>query len=489
MSNRVHLVGRLTTTGPLAIHTGGADERTDQPLRTDQRAAALVPGTSLAGALRAASTRVHGPGRTAELFGPEAGGDASREPSRTVVFDAPLWEPQGRDVPPIPELRHHVGIERSTLTALENVLFDEMVWPSGLSFELRIEAERDDLADLLRALADLCSPRGGIGSGSCPVRLDDLTAGLVPAAAVTAVDDAATRWLDEDHATWPTVDAAEHLAWPPAVQTVTGDPDGDLLRNVDWLAIDLALRLVDPLATRVPVDPSAGLDLDNLPFTVTRWKSGRTHRTAALASSSLRGILRQRAERWSAAVGRPAGSPWGGSGDAPADHPLRRTFGRAPEGRDDAGARAARLRVSDFVDEEGWEESDADQLSSVVTVDRIALDRLSGATYASAKFQDTVVSEGRVLRGTVVLASPSGEPVDPLDVAFVGAGLRDLASGAVGVGGSSHSGYGTVEVVEAVWRWSVGDRSVEVATAPGEVVPAAWVEPIRQAWDTFRKEG
>ncbi|MGH8897671.1 MAG: hypothetical protein ACRDZ4_11765 [Egibacteraceae bacterium] len=70
--------------------------------------------------------------------------------------------------------------------------------------------------------------------------------------------------------------------------------------------------------------------------------------------------------------------------------------------------------------------------------------------------------------------------------------LRDVLDGDVGVGGSSHSGYGTLALREATLRLGYldGERPrVEEQRISGRLVwPPDWAALIRSGWERLRGE-
>lgn len=467
MSDLLVLTGELVTLGPLRIRSGLPAADTDAPLRTDQLRRPLVPGTSLAGALRSACRRRDGAAAARELFGGAHGDD---RPSKIVVHDAV----HKATLIPDPERRHHVGMDRERLAAVRGVLFDEEVWPQGLRLALRLEAPTAAVPQVLGALDELAGPRGGLGAGACPVVVKALRCARADRSPATAVAAALLRWSQPDHAPWPP-DNAQDL--PPRAAPTAKQP------GIGWVKVDLTVRCNEPLAARVPLDPGGGHDQDNLPFTVTRLADGQVERTVGLPASSLRGVLRQRAERLCALAGRPIDHPWSEGLDI--DHPVALLFGWAPAA--DEGA-AARLRVSDLVAAEDWSSLPPAEHPRTTTLQRVRIDRLTGSTLASGKFDDTVVRAGTRLRGTLAIAPADGSVVDPIEIALLAGALRDLARGTTGVGGSSHSGYGSLQVEHATLRWAeLTDLE------PGDPVelgselhwPNQLVDPGREAWSMF----
>jgi len=142
-----------------AAHFGGqGDEVTDMPLVRDALdGTPLLPGTSLAGALRSgladllAGYRSPEPAKVTRLFGSSRGSDTGAQ-SPLVVFDG-----LGQLPPDLSsEIRDGVSIDPATGTAEEHKKFDFEVLPKGTVFPLRLELvieESDDEAELVGLLA------------------------------------------------------------------------------------------------------------------------------------------------------------------------------------------------------------------------------------------------------------------------------------------------------------------------------------------------
>jgi CRISPR/Cas system CSM-associated protein Csm3 (group 7 of RAMP superfamily) len=143
-----------------AAHFGGqGDELTDMPLIRDARdGLPLLPGTSLAGALRSYLAdflngyRSREPAEVARLFGSSRGDDIGPQ-SPLIVFDSLGRLPQGLSS----KIRDGVSIDAATGTAEDHKKFDFEVLPPGTVFPLRLElvventAQESQLVGLLAA--------------------------------------------------------------------------------------------------------------------------------------------------------------------------------------------------------------------------------------------------------------------------------------------------------------------------------------------------
>lgn len=471
----------LTTKGSVRIGSGVPNTRSELPIQRDQLGRPRLPGTSLAGALRAAAAR-RLPHNAEQLFGglvddkaPEGGqegesgsvgdGDDRKaiEPSRVLVHDAvpdPAHEDDRRPGSAVAsEVRPRVGIDRRRLAAKEQVLFDAETLPAGFPFRVALECDPDDVDHVVGALCALAAPDGGIGAGAGAVTISSIkveaqATGVVAAvaAALQAGGHNAATHLD-DSTPAPSAVAASRPGRQP-------EPKGG------WLQLDVAVVLPEPLACRMPRDAAQKRSgqADNLPFPLAEWTPKRGMAwTVGLPASSLKGVLRQRAERACAFLaGEPLPDPWESHGP----DPVTRLFGWTPAGRESVGE-ASRLRVTDLRHPKIVAENDAGSAGPEAVLEhpaveqrnRVRIDRLSGTTLESAFYNDAVVKEGETLTGTLTLVSGLADrvdgsvPVDPRDAALLAVALRDIAEGLAGVGGSTRSGYGTLRLqgVTACW--------------------------------------
>lgn len=182
MDRRLRVRGWLRTQTPL--HVGGVslDPAEALPVAVDGQDRVYVPGTSLAGVLRA-WMRGSDPGtdRLDDLWGVEDAKTGSGQASRVVVRDAVIATTTGTDGDGIPNepLRsralpvvHGVGIDRVTGAAASAFLYARTVVPPGhyLSFEVDIETTEAHLArDRARLHAMLTALRSeeiGVGAAN-----------------------------------------------------------------------------------------------------------------------------------------------------------------------------------------------------------------------------------------------------------------------------------------------------------------------------------
>ncbi|WP_295888657.1 RAMP superfamily CRISPR-associated protein [uncultured Thiohalocapsa sp.] len=266
--------GRLVSQTP--IHVGGAETGaiTDMALAVDGLGRYYIPGTSLAGAIRAYAQAAPDDA----LWGYALGEDQGTA-SRVVIDDAPALDA------PASELWHGNGIDRRSGTAADNIKYDREVLPEGTAFDFRLTLEvlEDEDADLHRGLlAQL---------------LDALEAGEVPLGA------SATRGLGRvkligaecTEQDWATPEGILHLlSGTPGTDCRSGwqtNRDLHALSSPPRIRITIHWQPKGPLMSRSARD---GVVVDSLPF-VSRRNDGRL--ALALPGAGIKGAWRAHAER------------------------------------------------------------------------------------------------------------------------------------------------------------------------------------------------
>lgn len=326
MNNRQITIPMVTRTA-LHVGAGYGDAVTDGFVRKDAQGRTVIPGTSIAGAMRVLATRLAPrlglePERIAckaltdkddrkpcgcivcRLFGdvnpgePEAG---SRN-AGAVARAARLWV---YDIYPIggsPTVRDGVGIERAARTAYRQgqIKFDFETLPPGTRFELKLELacptgadDGEDEERLLAAvLAEWVSGRGTIGGR---------TSRGLGRIEIEKDQPAVFRELDFSKP----ADLMAFLAQDNPWQGVNPDP-GWLARRVDeirltppsdswptgtagcWARLMAEIEVAGPFLVNNPVT-SAESGFDNAPVLA----DGRP----LLPGSTIKGVLRSQAER------------------------------------------------------------------------------------------------------------------------------------------------------------------------------------------------
>ncbi len=160
ITSRLKITGSLVALGPL--HVGGADDNADVDLALARNGNGqwYVPGTSLAGAIRAWLRRRLGESQINGAWGFQDQDETKRQPdghaSFVIVENGEVKLPPGALV----EIREGVGIDRVLGGAAENIKYNRAVLPSGteINLEMTVElptsndATRDQLLAALQAL-------------------------------------------------------------------------------------------------------------------------------------------------------------------------------------------------------------------------------------------------------------------------------------------------------------------------------------------------
>ena len=480
MSGRRAAAVRHEVTGTLEAVTGlraggwGSSARADLVVARDGLGRLMVPGTSLAGALRSWLGSVTAPGGGA-MFGP---GDLGRVfgdledgmVCRIMVDDAVASGSAGAGI------RDGVGIDRGTGSAAAGVLYQSEMVPPGTRFAVRITAvqtamdtERTGLAlDLLvRALA---AGRVEVGAartrGLGQVRLTDITRTRVD----LADRDQVIAWLCGRPAA---ATAAE-------VTDVALPGDGRLGIEVTWSA-------VTPVMVRASTVNEAEAARDRAVDTVPL----RTGEGGALLlpGSSVKGVLRSHAERIARTVLAPGELPerWLDQVNDPRLGPVIALFGSAGDRRREAdgtarpGRRGA-LSVHDCLGVAAAER--------VVT--HVAVDRWTGGAAENLLFsvQEPASAEWQPIRLSLDVnrVGGPGDGDGGQALALLLLVLRDLADGWLALGFGATRGRGSVRVsrvaftgegLTGVWAGLPGRTLADVIDDPPDGVSrafAAWRE-------------
>ncbi len=155
---KVAVKGTLRTLTPLSIGGTGTGEHVDIELATDGSGQCYIPGTSLAGAIRAWCERHVEAG---EFFG---NNDNQTGASRIFMYDLPVPSV-------IKERRHGISISDETGTVRDGFFYTRALLPRGTSIPFGLELDVTDendggtLALILEALQT-----GTIRLGGCKTR-------------------------------------------------------------------------------------------------------------------------------------------------------------------------------------------------------------------------------------------------------------------------------------------------------------------------------
>ncbi|MCZ7664445.1 MAG: RAMP superfamily CRISPR-associated protein [Thermoleophilia bacterium] len=340
------VVARWTIIGELILETathlgGGAGDIADMVLICDARTGGpLLPGTSIAGALRSHLGDVLGGYRSQEdervalLFGGARGSDLGAQ-SPLIVFDSLGALPDHH----ASEIRNGVQLDAARGIAEEHKKFDLEVLPPGTSFPMRFDLvvscadeEPDLLALLVAALSGFSG--GDIALGARRSR------GL---GAARATRWKATRYELSSREGW--------LAWlltdgnAPSAERELDDVREACLRAFGSCALPEVRDRRRRLLVDVDVKATGGLLVRSAPGFPDAPDAAhiRSAGRSVLPGTSLAGVLRKQALRIARVVR-------GEKGDG--EHWIDRLFGPRMEGIADAGdreLRASKLRITEGV--------------------------------------------------------------------------------------------------------------------------------------------
>lgn len=434
-----------------ALHLGGeGDERVDMPVLRDPREGKpLLPGTTLAGALRSAlADRLAGygqvePPEVATLFGGSRGDDDGSQ-SPLIIFDARGELPDAHGI----EIRDGVAISPATGIAEGGAKYDYDVLPAGTTFPVRLDllvpapsasidtqpAEKALLEYLAAALEALTHGDNGLGAKR--------SRGLGRVGARWTVKrfslESPEGWME-----WLVSDHEQPLASPPGQSCIRAALEAAApahLRSLSLpgdarsrVVIDLDMRVAHDLLVRSPATDPSGPDVSHL-------HSGGS---AILPGTSLAGVTRTQALRIAKLVRKNRND---------ADVWIDRLFGPRFEGQRPANRlepRASRLRVG-----EARLEGSQSQRQT-----RVAIDRFTQGVVDTALFEEQTVAS-RHANVQLELRNPK-----PGELGLVLLVLKDLLDGSLPVGGTVGVGRGVLRGSATVtWYDGAGiaPRSAEI---------------------------
>ena len=472
---RIHL--------PYGFHTGDGRrlDVTDQPLFRNADGRLELPGTSIAGVLRADARRLvralGGPRAecradsrcrclTCQVFGPRA-------KTRRGDEEDPLWASRlyvrggVACEDPATRIRDHVGIDRRTHTAADRRKYDvEISGPVTFPCLLRIDDPKDDEVELLEAVlrrlaAGWLYLGGKSGSGLGRAELAKLRRHTL---------DLRDRQQLVKHLLADEVDAGGHDddlladgAWLKQWRLAAATPaDGDepTLAPADWGQVRLGLALEFPNGLLVN-DPAEAL-MAGFDHAFTRDHQGRP----ILPGSSLRGALRTRAEQILRTLAGPDAAcdlnTQGSAchqkiGDRLRDDKIHEDEKSLPFDDDrrlhcsacqvfGSGRLASSLKVSDFLTVEGTSRSPRAH-------EMVAIDRFTGGAADQAKFDAQTSGPVTVQGELTVELGP--DRLQPWGLGLLVLVLRDLLVGDVPLGFGSAKGFNEVRarIVSADRFW------------------------------------
>lgn len=489
---RHEVTGTLETVSAVRVGGWGPAADADLAVARDGLGRIVIPGTSLAGALRAWLGTVTG--RDGGVLFDAAGlgrvfGDLEGDPCLLHVDDAIAVG----DV--TVEVRDGVGIDRVTGAAAAGLLYQHEVVPLGSQFAAKITAaELPGDPERVRQALDLvvgALAEGRVAVGAARTR----GLGLVRLASARRVTiDLASR-----------TDVLDWLCGRGRPGAIAG-PAVDALPTADGtLGIEVAWAPVSPVMVQASAasdpDPENGREVDTVPLRTTG-HDGTTR--LLLPGSSVKGVLRSHAERiartllgitelpadWQDQLNdrrlAPVTALFGTAAAREQDAAPREPAGGDPEQHGTTGGPAAGRRGALSVhDCHGAAASER-----VVT--HVAVDRWTGGAAENLLFsvREPAAAEWEPLRMTVDVTRPGDRDADA-ELALLMLVVRDLADGWLAVGFGGTRGRGTISVsrvsftgsgLPGPWASLAGRTLAEVVAAPPPAVQRAfgsWREAMR----------
>jgi CRISPR/Cas system CSM-associated protein Csm3 (group 7 of RAMP superfamily) len=290
------ITGRLETCGPLHVGAMRDSVDVDMPLARDGQGRIYVPGTALAGPMRAWVTRHFDSQVVQRLWGFQA--EKDDHASRVYVEDAPVISP---DLPE--EVWDGVGIDRQWGTAAKGIKFDRAVLPSGVTIQFEMSVEIGTTAEVKETRAVIgyliqALEKGQIGFGAARTR----GLGRIKLCGTECrVEDWGSKegmltFLKEQSPTIPAADLLRENGQP--VATPAPKPAAQIEIVIDW----------KPDGPVMVKSGQEGIAVDILPF-VSGF--GRDHVALTLPGSGLKGVFRSHAERIvRTVIGQDRSSEW-----------------------------------------------------------------------------------------------------------------------------------------------------------------------------------
>lgn len=140
MARKIHtryqITGNLIAQSPIHVGGIGGNVDTDLALAINGEGKYYIPGTSLAGALRALMTLIE-PEKTNYLWGGEQQKIETHHASFIVVEDADIFLGEM-----VSEIREGVAIDRNWGTAVEKMKYNRAILPRGVKISLKLTLER-----------------------------------------------------------------------------------------------------------------------------------------------------------------------------------------------------------------------------------------------------------------------------------------------------------------------------------------------------------
>lgn len=444
----------IEATTPLTVGTGGGVDVWDSACVTDASGLPAIPGSSLAGALRARYA-LSNPGAVDALFGyqQKKKGDASR----VVVSWAAVHAANDRPVAPMlarndasraePVLAYLIGGTARDHVALSGSgvpdgakKFDELLVPVGarFTFELRVDATEgsDEPMKELETLVGILAAEG--------FRLGGRTRrgyGAVRVERWSARDFDLSRKADRD--AWVRLPRALDAAIPNDVLEAKRPPGR--VKSDKVKAGTLRLTPLDYwlFGGSEPVRPAHvrdGKPVAMLPKTEARivWRNGKGSveeeeaRPNLVPATSVKGALRHRVEFHA----RRLGGRWLGEGEPSLTSEVATLFGTIND-RDDSGRPGVVFLSDAYLETAASGDRDGKKPRDGV-LDHVSLDRYTQGPMDGMLFQEAPLHGGAIaIPISVVETGVSGAARRALSAA-----LKDLCEGRLALGAGSNRGHG-----------------------------------------------
>lgn len=331
MSEYIALTGTLQFTTAVHIGSGKAGDTTDAPLRRDAQGRIVLPGTAIAGALRATATRLaprielneENPICAAldknkpetkpcecpvcHLFGDlHPGTEENNDGSKTHASRLWIYDAIKSNIDAGALVRDGVGIDRRSGASASAgaAKFDLEVLPAGTNFELRLELKDTDEHDhqlLAATLAEWQAGRGRLGGrtarGLGAFKLNDLkctSLDLGDPGKLMSFLASDTPWESNDsESQW-----IENNLQGISVRSLRDKENDNEAVARSWVTVEFELQFKGPFLMHDPVLANLiGFNhaplLQHLPPADREgWKP-----QPVLSGAGLRGVLRSHAER------------------------------------------------------------------------------------------------------------------------------------------------------------------------------------------------
>lgn len=455
IDRKIVVSGTLIASTPVAVGGIGQGEHVDLELAQDATGAYCIPGTSLAGPMRAwFEEQVDDQTLADRLFGyveekseRSAGSSLLIEDSRVVggVFR---------------ERRHGIAIDIARGTTQDRFFYTRALLPRGTRFKLNIEldiaASADDSAESSLRMILSALERGEIRFGACKtrgmgrMRLEDI---VVDRYDFLSDKDALDDYLND-----------RPSSRRGGLEVLNGSDQAS--RSGDIIEMEIRWSALSPIMVK---DGRNGFEADMLPLMSG---IGNEKITPVIPGSSLKGVLRAQAERILNTMLADSKTN--------ADALISDLFGS----QENAGL----LSIDDVycdtksdISLSDWLSEDVECLSKSPTERRqhVAIDRFTGGASGGALYSARAVKrdmEWEPIRMTLRLPKDGDGADRMVAIAMINLLLRDMRDGFVKIGFGSRRGMGAI--------------SADISSALHEIERhATSMEELKSAWNRFVSPG